>query len=239
MRAKDSYPGTTPEPDRIASPLSPIPRGRTTTDEVEQRLILAIANGDKVAGDRITEAEIATALNVSRVPAREAMQKLLLRGILVGGAQRGLCIADYGDKRIAELIELRFAIEKIMIRQVMESDATRAVLVAELEQTVERMRDLSGSGDPIRLSSVDIEFHRAIARHSGNVLAAQIWEGLAQQMFIVFCRHWSIASDRTGEVRLHERLRDFIRDGSPSEIDNVLSQHLLDPSMRGRRSGGQ
>ncbi len=56
----------------------------------KERLILAIARGDKAAGERITEAELASALNVSRVPAREAMQKLLLRGILVGGSQRGL-----------------------------------------------------------------------------------------------------------------------------------------------------
>src|SRR4051812_12170949 len=76
-----------------ASALSPIERSKTTADEVENRLLLAIARGDKTAGERITEAELASVLNVSRVPAREAMQKLLLRGILVGGVQRGLRVA--------------------------------------------------------------------------------------------------------------------------------------------------
>ena len=72
------------------SALSPIRRARTTAEEVEERLIIAIATGDKAAGERITESEIAAALQVSRVPAREAMQKLQLRGILVGGEQRGV-----------------------------------------------------------------------------------------------------------------------------------------------------
>lgn len=214
------------------TPLSPIERSRTTADEVEERLIMAIARGDKVAGERITEAEIAAVLNVSRVPAREAMQKLLLRGILVGGAQRGLRVADYGEQRIAELFELRFAVEKIIFQHVMRSDANRVALIADLQTIVARMRELSGSGDPVLLSSVDMDFHRAVARHSGNVLAAQIWEGLAQHIFIVFCRHWSSASDRTGEVRLHERLVEFIRNGSPDDIDDVLSKHFSEPSTR-------
>ena len=229
--AGDSPAGHWPK-DGAQSPLSPIERSRTTADEVQERLILAIARGDKVAGERITEAEIAAALNVSRVPAREAMQKLLLRGILVGGAQRGLRVADYGDQRIAELFELRFAIEKIIFQHVMRSRAIRTALIADLEVIVVRMREFSGSGDPILLSSVDMDFHRAVARHSGNVLAAQIWEGLAQHIFIVFCRHWSSAADRTGEVRLHEGLVEFVRTGSPDEIDDVLSKHFSEPSTR-------
>ncbi len=196
---------------------------------------MAIAMGDKAVGERITEAELASALNVSRVPAREAMQKLLLRGILVEGEQRGLRVTDYGDERIAELFELRFAIEKIIFQHVMRAGRSRAVLIVELEAIVGQMRELSGSGDPVLLSSIDLDFHRAVARHSGNVLAAKIWEGLAQHMLIIFCRDWTNASDRTGEVRLHEQLVEFIRSGSAKEIDDVLTKHFSDPATRTRK----
>lgn len=212
--------------------LSPIRRGKTTADEVEERLVIAIARGDKAAGERITEAELASALNVSRVPAREAMQKLQLRGILVGGEQRGLRVSDYSQRRIAELFELRFAIEKIIFQHVMHEGHDRTPLIAELEKIIAGMRELSGSGDPVTLSSVDLDFHRAVARHSGNELAAQIWEGLAQHMIIVFCRDWSSAVDRTGEVRLHENLIEFLRDGSIEDIDAVLAKHFSAPATR-------
>lgn len=212
--------------------LSPIRRAKTTADEVEERLIIAIARGDKSAGDRITEAELASALNVSRVPAREAMQKLQLRGILVEGGQRGLRVSDYSQRRIAELFELRFAIEKIIFQHVMREGHDRAPLIAALEEIVEQMRALSGSGDPVALSSVDLDFHRTVARYSDNQLAAQIWEGLAQHMIIVFCRDWASAADRTGEVQLHERLISFLREGSPDDIDEVLSLHFSEPASR-------
>ncbi|MDP1731441.1 MAG: GntR family transcriptional regulator [Devosia sp.] len=212
------------------APLSPIRRGKTTADEVEERLLMAIARGDKAAGERITEAELASALNVSRVPAREAMQKLQLRGVLVGGKQRGMRVSDYSERRIAELFELRFAIEKIIFQHVMREGHDRAPLIAELEQIVANMREMSGSGDPVALSSVDLDFHRTVARHSGNELAAQIWEGLAQHMIIVFCRDWSSAADRTGEVRLHEALTEYLRHGSLDDIDSVLANHFSEPA---------
>lgn len=212
--------------------LSPIERARTTTDEVEERLILAIATGDKAFGDRITEAEIASALKVSRVPAREAMKNLLLRGVLVEGEQRGLRVSDYSAARIAELFELRLAIERIIFEHVMREGRDREPLLQQLEVIVERMRSLSGSGDAVALSSVDLDFHRTVARHSGNELAAQIWEGLAQHLLIVFCRDWSSASDRTGEVRLHERLIEFIRKGSLADLDAVLRLHFSEPAQR-------
>ncbi len=214
---------------------APIQRAKTATEEVEQRLILAIARGDKVAGDRITESEVAAALNVSRVPAREAMQKLLLRGILVGSKeQRGLRVADYSQGRIAELFELRLAIETILLEHAMRPGRDRGLLVAELDEILKAMGALSGSGDAVGLSSIDLEFHRAVSRHSGNELAAQIWEGLAQHILIVFCRDWAHASDWTGEVELHRRLVDFIRDGDPADIRQQLIDHSAPPEKRGR-----
>ena len=210
--------------------LSPILRGKTTADEVMDRLIMAIARGDKAAGERITEAQLATALDVSRVPAREAMQKLQVQGILVGGEQRGLRVSDYGPERIAQLFELRLAIENIIFQHVMRDPLKRASLVTELEPVVGEMRELAGSGDAVAMSQIDLAFHRIVARHSGNVLAAQIWEGLAQHLIIVFCRHWTEAADRIGEVRLHESLIEFIRSGAVDDIDRVLESHFSEPA---------
>lgn len=212
--------------------LSPILRPKTAAEEVKDRLILAIARGDKQPGEPITEAEISAALGVSRVPAREAMQKLQLRGILVGRGLRGLKVADYSPRRIAELIELRLAIEKIFFLHAMREGADRAPLVAALEGILDEMGALSGVGDAVALSSVDLEFHSTIAVHSGNELAIQIWEGLAQHMLISFCRDWSQASDRTGEVELHLRLLEYLRDGDPAELDAVLADHFTAPGKR-------
>lgn len=215
-----------PHRKNLMSAQSPIRRARTTAEEVEERLIIAIARGDKASGERITEAELAAAFQVSRVPAREAMQKLQLRGILVGGEQRGMRVSDYSPGRVAELFELRFAIEKIIFQHVMRRGRDNSALFVQLEEIVDRMGALSDSEDPYALSAADIDFHRSVAQHSGNVLGAQIWEGLAQHLIIVFCRDWSDTADRPSEVRLHKEMIDYIKSGSADDLDSALAAHF-------------
>lgn len=209
--------------------LSPIQRPKTTAGEVEDRLILAIATGDKQPGERLTEAEISAVLRVSRVPVREAMQRLVTRGVLIEQGIRGLRVADFSPQRVNELLELRFAIERIMLLRVLAGDFDRGPLIADLNVILEEMKRLAGTGNAVALSNIDIKFHRAIVTHSGNQLAAQIWEGLAQHMLIVFCRHWSSARDRTGEVELHRRLLAFIVAADATGIDEVLRSHFSQP----------
>ena len=118
----------------------------------------------------------------------------------------------------------------------MRAGHDKTALLEELEEILAHMAELSDSGDPIALSSVDLDFHRAVASHSGNELAAQVWEGLAQHLIIVFCRDWSNASDRPGEVRLHRKMIDFLALGRVDDIDAVLADHFSGARPCARRT---
>jgi DNA-binding GntR family transcriptional regulator len=130
------------------------------------------------------------------------------------------------------LFELRFSVEKIIFQRVMREGRGSSALPAELEEIVSDMAELSASDDPLVLSSIDLDLHRAIAHHSGNELAAQIWEELAQHLVIVFCGDWSDAEDRPGEVWLHLQLLDYLEHGSVDDIDTVLATHFSGPARR-------
>ena len=96
------------------------------------------------------------------------------------------------------------------------------------------MAELSDSGDPLALSSIDLDFHRAIASHSGNELAAQIWEGLAQHLVIVFCRDWSDADGPAGRGAAAPAVDRLPRTGSVDDIDTVLATHFSGPGLGAR-----
>ncbi len=214
----------------LPSALTPIKRTKTTTEEVEERLILAIALGEKQPGERITEAEVADSLNVSRVPAREAMRKLQNFGVLTAAPQRGMVVLDYSSERIQEILDLRVALESIFLKKVMAQVDLKPALLDDLERIVDRMRELADSRDSVLLSLTDLEFHRAVATASGSKLGLHIWEGLAQHMFIMICRDWALASDRIAEVKLHLEMLDFIRNGGPENIEDFLVSHFFLPT---------
>jgi GntR family transcriptional regulator, rspAB operon transcriptional repressor len=207
--------------------LSPIRRLGTLADEVADRIIMAIVRGEKAPGERVTEAEIAQAMNVSRVPAREAMQKLQLRGILVSEDVRGLRVADFSEERIAELYEVRLSIEKILFRHALPRCRRHPKLIDRLEAIVDRMEAASNAHDVVATSLLDVEFHGCVAEISGNELAARVWEGLKPHLIIIFCREWSRAPNQPGEVKLHRDLCELLRTGSIRDIDATLSDHIL------------
>jgi DNA-binding GntR family transcriptional regulator len=207
--------------------LGPIQRVGTLADEVADRIIMAIVLGEKAPGERLTEAEIAQAMNVSRIPAREAMQKLQLRGILVAEDVRGLRVADFSEERIAELYEVRLAIEKILFRHALPRCKRYPELVDRLAAIIDRMEAASQAHDVVATSLLDVEFHEGVARISGNELAARVWDGLKPHLIIIFCREWSRVPNPPGEVKLHRDLCELLRSGSIRDIDTILSEHII------------
>ena len=68
----------------------PALRPITLVEQVVDAFVKAAAEGQILPGDRIVEADLAKALNVSRVPVREALRLLESQGIVVNSPYRGM-----------------------------------------------------------------------------------------------------------------------------------------------------
>lgn len=75
------------------SPLSSV----TLSERIADRIVDAIAQGQIAAGQRLIETELAEALDVSRVPVREAMRIFSSQGIIVPAPKRGMQVAAFTD----------------------------------------------------------------------------------------------------------------------------------------------
>ena len=97
-----------------------------------------VVRGELRPGARVTEAELATRLGVSRTPAREAMRRLLAEGLLVpagGGERPRLAVTPVGPEDVRELYEAAGALEGVAARRVsaLTPDA-RMALAKELRR---------------------------------------------------------------------------------------------------------
>ncbi|GLC25266.1 GntR family transcriptional regulator [Roseisolibacter agri] len=118
----------------VASPPAPATVSLAVYDEVRALIV----RGRLLPGTRVTEADVAAELRVSRTPAREALRRLQQERLLVptgasDGAKVRLAVAPMTAAEARELYAAAGALEGVMVRNVAECDAdARVALSAEL-----------------------------------------------------------------------------------------------------------
>lgn len=75
-----------------------------------EKLRLAILTGEVRPNEPLVELDLARALNVSRTPIREALQRLGADGLIVP-RKRGWAVREYSQREVEESYELRAALE--------------------------------------------------------------------------------------------------------------------------------
>jgi DNA-binding GntR family transcriptional regulator len=169
-------------------------------------LLDMILRGAIVAGEMVTERQIAGRLGISRTPVREAVRRLEGEGTLERQRSGALVVRPYS---------LEDFLHALAVRRLLEGEAARLaagrvppeVLAAGRERT-ERLRTV-GMSETTRQD--DRDFHAAIAEASGNSVLATAISDLRR---------------RTAMFRLG-RL--------PERVDQVCDEHLaiLDALARG------
>jgi DNA-binding GntR family transcriptional regulator len=115
-------------------PLDDLPhveRSVSLAEHVYQTLRAGIADGTLAPGSKITERELASALDVSPTPVREALSKLQHEGLVERAGPRRMQIVDHPDETLHELMEV-----EVMLRGAEARFAARKIDAA----TIERMR---------------------------------------------------------------------------------------------------
>lgn len=139
--------------------------GKSLSSEAFERVVEAIISGKFEPGQKISEADLARRLGISRGPVREALHRL--EGRLVSRMPRiGVRVIDFGARELRQLFYLREAMEGMAARLAAEF-ATDA-LIAELEVMLERhATEIARSGQiAYQQPTQDEDFHFAIARAS-------------------------------------------------------------------------
>ncbi len=140
----------------------------------------AIINGTLKPRERLMEIQLADELGVSRTPIREALRKLELEGFIVMVPRKGAYVADISFKDIADVYEIRAALEGLAAGLAAER-ITDEELEAMERHLVEKA-DAISHHDMERLVEVDAKFHELIYRSSRNERLLPIMNNLREQI---------------------------------------------------------
>lgn len=128
--------------------------------KVYKSLRLDIVSGKLPGGTRITEIAVAEALNVSRTPVREALQKLSQEKLLIAIPKAGYLVEDLSDNEIQDLFTTRMEIEQIAIQKAIEH--ITAEELKKLDDNLEKTKAAIKSKENFKITELDIAFHSII-----------------------------------------------------------------------------
>jgi len=146
-------------------PLSTAPN---LIDQVYDRVLEAITDNSLVPGKPIRQQDLAEKLGVSRQPVSHALHLLHRQGLVTEIGRKGFQVTALDPGRIRQLYEVRSSLDALAARlaagRAYSDEAGRLALEAAL-----------GAGDGIEgdtqmadLIALDVRFHHAIYRLSGN-----------------------------------------------------------------------
>jgi len=135
-------------------------------DQVAEALRYLIATGRLQPGTRLVETEVASMLQVSRVPVRDAIKKLSTEGLVSYSPGNGAYVADLSPDDLRILVDLRAKMEEYAIELAVSRITPEGI--AELRHLLEAMSDAARQNDPTKVRTCDAQLHRVIWRHTGS-----------------------------------------------------------------------
>jgi DNA-binding GntR family transcriptional regulator len=161
--------------DRIGRRSDPVARN-VLSDQVKDRILQWILEGELAPGSRIIETRVARELGVSQAPVREALRDLATLGVVEMKPYRGASVRQPSKTDLVEAMEVRAVLEALAARQA----ATR-ISQEDLDQLrllIEEMHQLAEAGDAHGHALNNTAFHGTVVEASGNQTLARTWSML-------------------------------------------------------------
>ena len=198
---------------------------RSIAERAYQRLRLAIVECRLAPGQRLTEASIAQKLQVGETPAREALRRLVLEGLVRVAPRHGYTVAAITLRDVHEMFELRLLIEPATAG--MAAANSPAASLARLKN-LGRIGYSDGSQDSVRkFLRANTELHSHIARLSGNHRLAQLLHQLLSESERLI--NFGMLSHPQSEATVgeHQELLDALANRDVSSARQVMEQHIM------------
>jgi DNA-binding GntR family transcriptional regulator len=152
--------------------------GGSLRDRVYRALRAAILARSLVGGDRITELDLATTLNVSRTPLREAFRLLQAEGLVSLSDRRGIVVRGLGAQDFLEIYEIRASLDALVARKA--AQCRDPEFLRKLRDNLEMSEFLLQRERWTELREEFLRFHKLVQDVCGNARLRDLLEDLQE-----------------------------------------------------------
>lgn len=216
----------------------------TRVDEVEDRLVTAVAVGEYLPGSGLPpERELAALLGVARVTIRAAIARLVARGLLETRRGRGggtfvrtqwpeRSSDDLGRVLLARWEAIQETADAIaLLHGALATAAAERVTSADAERITAALDAFRAASSGHEKQQADAVLHRAVIDTARNDTLRSALAGLESQISIAAPAHlWGpvegMAEMEARALDEHEQLSDAVCDGRALEAGVIARRHV-------------
>lgn len=179
----------------------------------------AILQGDFEPGERLIQEELASELEVSRMPIREALRKLETEGLIELVPHRGAIVKPLNIEDVEEIYTLRATLEKLAVSK--SVSRTTPEDIQRMEYLVGQMKM---TNDAEVFVDLNVEYHRLLMKHCPwNRLLSFIetlWNGFPQQTPDMLPGQMELSNQE------HDEMLQAVKDGDADKAASLISHHI-------------
>ncbi len=169
---------------------------RRISDYVYEEVLRAILESRFQPGERLSIPDLASGMDVSQMPVRQAIDRLSEEGLVEVRPRSGTFVAQADEQDIADTFDLRRALDQLAAETAVVHVCDKDIV--ELRDLVERMDEFAARGSDGMQSHdrLNWEFHLLIVRLSGNEKLYEMYHQLNAHLKIasvhVSNRDWAV-----------------------------------------------
>ena len=202
---------------------------------VREHLYRWILENRTSPGDPVRLSAAAKALGVSVTPVREALISLESDGIVSSEMGRGFTVRPFSTDELEELYPLIWGLEEQALR------ASGPLSPAEIARLRFINAAMAEATTPIRIVTLDDEWHSTLLAQSPHRIAREILSGLKRRVFRYECRFMSEV-DAPSSVEQHEAVIVLCERGELDDAASALVENwktgpaVLVPCLRNQKT---
>jgi len=175
-------------------------------------------------GEYITDSQIASNLNISRTPVREAFHRLENEGLLTYEARKGWKVYVLSLKDIHEIFDLKLVIEGMTARKAAECQNEE--LCAELKRIIQKMEYSGKTEDLVTWTEADNRLHDIIFEMADNQRALNIIHNLNDQWHRLRVGFVARTGRKEQSIIEHQLFVESILRGDGEAAEQYMVVHL-------------
>ncbi|MER6144194.1 GntR family transcriptional regulator [Streptomyces sparsogenes] len=191
-------------------------------EQIREHIVEGIVSGRWKPGERIVERRIATELEVSQTPVREALRELETLRLIESAPNKGVRVRNLTAADLEEIYPVRAGLEQIAA----ELAAPRlAEDTSALEPEVAALYEADRTADGEAQVRHTVAFHRELVRASGNSVLLHTWESLGIEIWTTLSIRW-LGTRQESYAEEHQAVVDAFRRRDP-RVAELVKEHVL------------